>query len=91
MKLYSLSQQMVNNENIDISEYNRLKDENATLRTILRRYLIFGEYGKFNNLESDLSDQLHYAENLNAKLFDNSLAATFCVLCPNGSRIYYRA
>ncbi len=68
---------MVNNENIDISEYNRLKDENATLRTILRRYLIFGEYGKFNNLESDLSDQLHYAENLNAKLFDNSLAATF--------------
>ena len=68
---------MVKNENIDISEYNRLKEENDTLRTILRRYLIFGEYGKFNNLESDLSDQLRYAENLNAKLFDNSLAATF--------------
>lgn len=68
---------MVKNENIDISEYNRLKEENDTLRTILRRYLIFGEYGNFNNLESDLSDQLRYADNLNAKLFDNSLAATF--------------
>ena len=68
---------MTNNDTIDISEYKRLKDENATLRTILRRYLMFGEYGKFNNLETDLTQQLRDAENLNAQLFDNTLTATF--------------
>lgn len=68
---------MTNNDTIDISEYKRLKDENATLRTILRRYLMFGEYGKFNNLETDLTQLLRDAENLNAQLFDNTLTATF--------------
>lgn len=68
---------MTNNDTIDISEYKRLKDENATLRTILRRYLMFGEYGKFNNLETDLTQQLRDAEKLNAQLFDNTITATF--------------
>ena len=68
---------MTDNETIDISEYKRLKEENATLRTMLRRYLIFGEYGKFNNLEADLSKQLQYAEEVNSRIFDNMLTAAF--------------
>ena len=68
---------MTGNENIDISEYKRLKEENATLKTMLRRYLIFGEYGKFNNLEVDLADQLRYAETVNSRIFDNMLTAAF--------------
>ena len=68
---------MTGNDIIDISEYKRLKEENATLKTMLRRYLIFGEYGKFNNLEADLSNQLRYAETVNSRIFDNMLTAAF--------------
>ncbi len=68
---------MTDYETIDISEFERLKEENATLRTMLRRYMIFGEYGKFSNLEADLSQQLNYTEKINSLLFNNMLTAAF--------------
>lgn len=68
---------MTKEQNIDIAEYQRLKEENATLRKVLQRYLVFGEYGKFSNLEADVSHQLRYAEKINSLLFENMLTAAF--------------
>lgn len=55
----------------------KLQEENAVLKTILKRYLVFGEPGRLNNLETGVSHQLAYTEKVNAMMFDNMLTPAF--------------
>lgn len=69
------------NNGVDIqkrSELERLTDENHVLKTLLRRYATYGSQWSFNNLETDVTAQLHYTEKSYNMLFNNMLAASFC-------------
>lgn len=71
---------MINLED-DILEYSasleKLQNENMALKETLRRYMIFGAPADFNNLESDLTSQLHESEMLLDSLFSNLVAPAF--------------
>lgn len=59
------------------SELERLKDENRILKTLLQRYTNYGQQWSFNNLEQDLTEQLHYVEKSYNMLLDNMVASAF--------------
>ncbi|MCQ2974527.1 MAG: ATP-binding protein [Bacteroidales bacterium] len=81
---------MVTKISINKTDTEKLIEENLALKNMLRRYLLFGEPNKINNLDNDLSTQLNYVENAYSTLFDSLLTPAFAgdILFDNQEKAY---